>query len=610
MSEWNTSMKETNPDANRDGESDSDADSERTDGRWAMDRRRLLQATGAGLGSLSLVGFGGDVATAQTGCADGPFERTYAGGTTDMGQIRAEDARGTAPDDVGAATPPGVNGEPGDGSQPPRKAAQESNADADGPLTISAEYDGVTAEDTRGGVPSDSQIAAGNGKVLHALNQQVAIYNKRSGQREQLVRLERLWEPVIDEPEGGFAYGFPFVFDPRARYDREADRFVVCATQYEPGLTTDGEIVDREELEEGADPRDGEDGEDGDAEDPERELSRPPQGWWVIAVSATSNPNGKWYVYRIPPINNEGLVDYPTLGLNRDAVYLTQNFFGDVFEVTMVTLDKAAMYEGDAVTANHFTGMNNPDPDAPFTFTVQPALQPFSGGQSGRFHLVNSGFFSDALTLWEVTDPVGDPDLTCHTVEVGPYGYPPTAEQPEVDTRIDTLGTRLMNADYDDGSLWTAHTVGYDWNGDGIPVAAIRWYEIDVATRSLVQSGVYGEPGTSHFIPTVNADDGETVICHNASGPDTYPRMDVAGRTADHPAGELEDGLVVEDGKSPYVALDRGVQRWGDYNGVSVDPTTGRFWTVSQYSPAIDVPVSDEERDPYYTRIAEVSFEE
>jgi hypothetical protein len=599
-------MKETNP------ESDPDAEPDETGRRWAMERRRLLQATGAGLGSFSLIGFGGDVATAQTGCADGPFERTYVGGSINMGQIRAEEARGTTPSDVGAATPPSAATEPADGHQPPRKAAQESNADADGPLTVHAEYDGVTAEDTRGAVPSDSQVAAGNGKILHALNQQVAIYNKRSGQREQMVRLKRLWEPVIDEPEGGFAYGYPFVFDPRVRYDRNEDRFVVCAVQYEPGLTTDGEIVDREELEEGADPRDGEEGEDEVSEDDaETELSRPPRGWWMVAVSATSNPNGKWYVYRVPPITNEGLVDYPTLGLDRDAIYLTQNFFGEQFEVTMATLDKAAMYDGDAVTGHHFTGMHNPDPDAPFTFTVQPALQPFSGGSSGSYYLVNSGFVSNALTLWEVTDPVGDPDLACHTVEVGPYSGPPAAEQPGTDARIDTLGTRLMNADYDDGSLWTAHTVGYDWTGDGDRVAAVRWYEIDVATRSLVQSGVYGEPNTSYFIPTVNADDGETVVVHNVSGPDTYPRMDVAGRTADAPAGELEDAVVVEEGKSSYdYGEGSDVMRWGDYNGAAVDPITGRFWTVSQYSPDVEIPPEADERDPYYTRIAEVFFEE
>lgn len=89
--------------------------------------------------------------------------------------------------------------------------------------------------------------------------------------------------------------------------------------------------------------------------------------------------------------------------------------------------------------------------------------------------------------------------------------------------------------------------------------------------------------------------------------------MDVAGRTADHTQGELEDSIVVEEGKSKYVALPNGVygpvERWGNYNGVSVDPSSGRFWTVSQYSPDLDIPESDPQRDPYFTRIAAVEFE-
>jgi hypothetical protein len=363
------------------------------------------------------------------------------------------------------------------------------------------------------------------------------------------------------------------VFDPRARYDRKDDRYIVCATQYEPGLTSDGEILDRADLEERA----GFEDEGGD-DAATTQVSRPPRGWFLVAVSATSNPNGEWYVYRLPPedvdpetgeprIDNTGLVDYPTLGFDQDAVYVTQNFFGQSkFEVTMVTLDKAAMYAGEEVTAYHFDQMTDPDADG-FTFTVQPAQQPFSGGSDGTFYLANSDFPTPfpgptgTLTLWELTDPLDDPSLECYKLDVDPYVYPFPARQPESSSLIDTLGTRLMNADFNGGSLWCAHSTSIP-GGGGRPVAAVRWYEIDVG-----------------------------------------------GRTADHTQGELEDNVVVEDGKSKYDALAASVERWGDYNGVSVDPSSGTFWTVSQYSPDIDIPVEEDERDPYFIRIAEVTFD-
>lgn len=599
----------------------SDTTDETDDERWNVGRRRVLQATGLGVGAASLVGFTGDVASAKTGCANGPFEASYEPGTVNVGEIRADQARGGDPGPMGAVSP-GSTGESRSGGASPPRNAQESNVEDDGPLTIRTEYDGVNSLETRGGVPSDSQIAAGNGQLLHVLNRNVAIYNKRAGTREQFFRLERLWEPVIPEPEGGFLAGVPFVFDPRARYDRNADRFIVCATQFQFGIDENGDAIDREDLEEAV--RDGESTTDS--------VSRPPRGWFLVAVSATSNPNGEWYVYRIPPedadgVDNKGLVDYPTLGFDTDAVYLTQNYFRFEptfsFDVTMVTLDKAAMYAGEEVTAYHFDGMSDPDADGA-TFTVQPAQQPFSGGSDGTFYLVNSDFPSPfpgptgTLTLWELTDPLDDPSLECFTLDVDPYTYPLPARQPGVDggvsdSLIDTLGTRVMNADFNDGSLWTAHATSVDWNDDGRPVAAIRWYEIDVASRSVVQSGTYGAPDTSYFLPTVGSEGDSTIIVHNVSGPDTYVRMDVAGRTADHTQNELEDAIVVEEGKSTYMALPNEiygpVERWGDYNGFSVDPSSGRFWTVSQYSPDIDIPESDPQRDPYFTRIAELSFE-
>lgn len=220
------------------------------DDRWPIERRRLLQAAGAGLGSLSFAGFSGEVVSAKTGCADGPFEATYEAGTVNIGRIRADQAKGENPGSMQAASPSDEDELDVSGEQPPRKNAQESNIDQEGPLTIRTEYDGVNSLETRGGVPSDSQVAAGDGQLLHVLNRNIAIYNKQSGKREQFFPLERLWEPVIPEPEGGFVLGVPFVFDPRARYDRNEDRYIICATQFQFGLADDGSAINREDVEE------------------------------------------------------------------------------------------------------------------------------------------------------------------------------------------------------------------------------------------------------------------------------------------------------------------------------------------------------------------------
>ena len=110
------------------------------DDRWPIERRRLLQAAGAGLGSLSFAGFSGEVVSAKTGCADGPFEATYEAGTVNIGRIRADQAKGENPGSMQAASPSDEDGLDVSGEQPPRKNAQESNIDQEGPLTIRTEY--------------------------------------------------------------------------------------------------------------------------------------------------------------------------------------------------------------------------------------------------------------------------------------------------------------------------------------------------------------------------------------------------------------------------------------------------------------------------------------
>lgn len=588
---------------------------------WPMKRRRMIQLTGTSAVGLGMVGASTGVASAATNCADGPFESSYESGTVNFAKIQSEQERRKGAADISTGEPRGQQRDKS--GEPPYGRGQLRDSEETGDLTIATEYDGINAEGTRGSVPSDSQVATGKSKVVHAVNQQVAIFSKNNGNIQRKVQLEDIWEPVIPEPEGGFVSGYPFVFDPRARYDRESDRFVLCAVQFQQGITEDGEAITRDDLEEGKEPGENEEEEEGDDEQAP-EVVRPPKGYFVVAVSANSNPNGEWYVYRLPPEDadgpdNLGLVDYPTLGLDQDGIYLTQNFFPNDLEapisVTMVTLDKAAMYAGEEVTAYHFDNMDKPG-DGYQDFTVQPALMPFSGGSSGTYYLVNSVFPrteddvpADVLTFWELTDPLDEPTLECYSIEVGPYGSPPDAQQPNSESVIDTIGRRLMNADYNEetGTLWTAHTIGAA--GSDRVVAAIRWYEIDPETRTVVQSGLYGEPDKSYFIPTVGSEGDTTVITHNVSGPETFVRMDVAGRTAGFTPGTIEDSVIVQDGESKYDALEGTEERWGDYNGVSLDPKTGTFWTVSQYSPETNIPVEDDTRDPYHTRIAEVLFD-
>ncbi len=585
----------------------------------SIPRRTVLQTLGAGVVGAGLVPLGAGQSTET--CAVGPFEGTYSGATVTLSDLSGSQTRTKSSGQTPSTRPLHPTGGKTASTRGlnPSDSAQQLHGGSwwpDGELEIHTEYNGVNAEATRGGVPSDSQIATGLSEHVHALNQQIAVFDKDSGERIVQIPLEALWEEVLPEPDDGFVYGYPFVFDPRARYDRRRHRYVLAAVQYQPGITEDGEIIDRERLEE-------------QAEDDEEEsigtLARPPKGYFVVAASATPDPTGRWHVYRVPPEDangpdNRGLVDYPTLGLDRDAIYLTQNFFpGDAsgVRVSMVALNKEQLYRGKPVTGHQFDDLGHPDSGS-LDFTVQPAFQPYSGGRHGTYYLINNRFPTteqtapaNQLTLWKLTDPLGDPSLRCFSVDVPAYTTPPAARQPGSDRRVDAVGRRLMNADFNPltNSLWTAHATATDWNDDGTAVAAIRWYEIDVESNNVRQTGLFGSPDQSFFMPTIGTHGRSTMLVYNVSGPETYPRMDVAGRKRWSPENQLSDSATVQQGSSPYDYGGGETMRWGDYNGISVDPISRTFWTVSQYSPDVDIPPENDARDPYHTRIANVSFE-
>lgn len=134
-------------------------------------------------------------------------------------------------------------------------------------------------------------------------------------------------------------------------------------------------------------------------------------------------------------------------------------------------------------------------------------------------------------------------------------GSPQSGEQPEVNAPLSTINHRLMNAvtDLSDGTVWTTHAISVDWNADGDLTAAVRWYQFDPVRNEVVQSGVLGEPETAYFTPTVQANGDSVTLVYNVSGPDTYPGVDVAGRTDGFERGKLEDADIVKEGEPPYV---------------------------------------------------------
>jgi hypothetical protein len=149
---------------------------------------------------------------------------------------------------------------------------------------------------------------------------------------------------------------------------------------------------------------------------------------------------------------------------------------------------------------------------------------------------------------------------------------------------LDALGDRLMyRLAYrhfsSHESLVVNHTVA---RGDA---TAIRWYELrdPGGTPEVYQQGTYAPDAGSRWMGSTAMDaKGNLLLAYSVSGPQIKPSIRIAGRRAEDPLGSLSAEREVVSGRGAQF----GVERWGDYSSVSVDPADDcSFWLTAQHLP-------------------------
>jgi len=610
--------------------------------RASLHRRQFLRAAGLGLGASALpVGVG----AARPGGASNsqPYGDVVAvpgarvsHATVDPGDLPTP----VIPNDPnilnegeGKAVPRGT---PNGGAKSAAIPSPSVGTTGTG-LTVERSFDGFTTRDVVRGIdfnddgviesdeiffaiPSDNQVAAGPDHLVTVINSELGIIDKsvpqdgadRAGGGNDAndylthYRLEDFFYGVLslspddeDDDGDGLPDALQFenieVFDPRVRFDPGSGRYLVACSEFN---LPDTKVVNGETV----------------AIDDPNDY----HGAYLLAVSTSDDPSDPWDIYRVAPERNVGLVDYPTLGYDAAAVYLSHNYFAMpnlAFQgASMTVLDKGDLMAGrNTPTGWEFTGLTNPE--GSLAFTLQPAAMP---GTSDGAHLANSRYGDgQTLTVWDVTgqaDLSSAPGLENWSVRVAPYANAPAAEQAGTNKKVDTLDTRLLNLAYDasTGTLWSALTTASGY---------VRWFELDPADRALGQSGSYRVANQSTFLPTLEAENGAMVLVYNVGAEQQYVGVEVAGRTTGFDAGELQDHQLVQAGQTAYnydrtkgdigPGAEENVLRWGDYNGAAVDPDDGSFWVIGQYAKdSLPNEAGPAVSELYGTRIANVAFED
>ena len=372
-------------------------------------------------------------------------------------------------------------------------------------------------------------------------NSAFAVYDKTTGARTELVSGSAFWAAAGISGFGG---------DSRVRYDTVSNRWIVTS------------------LSGGAD----------------NNVN--------IAISDTSNALGPWKAVTLNAYP-AGIADYPTLAIDNNAVYIgTDNFKGgstyagtSLFVIPRTSLFSAAPSLANTVKFDNGATAGVPDRG----FAIQGLNNTDSASKNGG--VIADSLYTNQLTHYDILN-AGTPGATqtAPVDGIGPnYGDPTKARQPDGSQRIDALDARVSSSAWlQNGKIYTVFTVA-----DGTGHDAVNWEVIDAKTNAVLGQGLISGGGYDYYQGSLAVNSaGQVVIGYNRSGFDAATgNISIFARTFDSVAG----GGLVQTGSDILLHMSAlgnynnhefgaGINRWGDYSAVTLDPTNSEsFWVIGEY---------------------------
>ena len=400
--------------------------------------------------------------------------------------------------------------------------------------------------DTDGVIPPDTMGAAGPSHLVVATNQAIRV-ETRTGTLLSEVPLDTFWNPVNPIASGSFA------FDPKVLYDKFNSRWILTA------------CADAEAASSGV----------------------------LIAVSATSDPTGTWFLYKKDAdAANLLWADYPSFGFNKDWIIVQVNMFamplpgpeqydhGQVF-----VFDKANLY---AHGAGNVTILNDNQ-----MFSAAPAVT-FDNTLSTMYLLEDWNGPAGQMRLSRITGTVGAEMLnasaaTFFSVAATWEDFPPVenfAPQLGTSSKIDNNDARVQDLVYRNGTLWATHTV---FLPTGVPTrSAVQWWQITPAGSVTQRARIDDPSGTLFFaFPSIAVNvSNDALLGYSRFSASQFASGNYAFRASTDPLNTFQADTVLKAGEATYFKTFSGTaNRWGDYSATSVDPVNDTdFWTTQEYA--------------------------
>jgi PKD repeat protein len=458
------------------------------------------------------------------------------------------------------------------------------------PQVTGVNFTGATLSDTRA-YPPDSMGAAGPAQFIVAVNGRIRTFNKTTGTADGVLDADTdvFFQSVLTPPASN-----NFTSDPRIRYDRLSQRWFAI-------------MIDV----------------------PNQTGTSPNRIMLAVSDGPVIAANSVWtfYYFRhdlVSPAGDSGkFADYPTLGIDANALYIGVNIFGTRGQGGFANTTAFVVRKSSLLSVNNsatnivvtaFRGLvpagNNPGPYTPQGVdNYDPnANEGYIIGVAGSTKFL----FFGQLELRRISDPGGTPAISPNIDITVPLNSSPIEVQHLGNTNgtannLDGLDYRLLAAHIRNGRLWTSENMGVDNNGTRNTTAtrnAVRWYELQgIAsgqTPALVQSGTVFQPSASnttdqrsYWMGTVMVSgQGHAAMGFSVGGANEYINAGTVGRLVNDPLGTMRTPALYTASSTAYNPRDHlgdPVNRWGDYSYTCLDPNDDMtMWTIQEYCQAVN----------------------
>ncbi len=429
-------------------------------------------------------------------------------------------------------------------------------------------------------IPPDSMGDVGPTQILAATNGRIKVFDKTG----VLGGLNADMDTFFTSVRGGFS-----TTDPQVRYDRLSGRWFVLVVNIPPTASYPNSVL--------------------------------------IAVSSgstiTDATSFTFYSFALSAggggtTDNTNFCDYPSLGIDVNALYIGCNMFttaGAFSQNTGFVVRKSSVTGGGPIVVTAFRTLATGAVAGPYSPRGVDNDDPLA--TEGYFIGVDTLTFSK-LQIRRVSTPGGTPtistniSLTVSTTNTISRQLSPTntTQTNGIDASDDRLFQASIHKNKITGvsTLWTAHHVEVSTTCAGSSATnrrlGARWYEIGslTGTPAVVQSGALCSSVTG--AATVNSERGymyptvvETGQGHMALGASfassaqsENPGVAVSGRLRTDTLGTIQAPTVVISGTGSYRLCDGASgacprNRWGDYSSTDVDPNDDMtVWTFQEYS--------------------------